>query len=300
MGLDFDFSDEGPGFLVKHVQPKSPCTRIDEPVTPGERLTTINGERIESNTNIHELLQDQVGQQVELIVKKGNKDRRIFVRPMGAWMQGYRRYDEWVAQRRMMVDELSDGRLGYIHLRGMGDPSLSNFEAELYSRASGKDGLVIDVRYNGGGWTTDYILAMLQVKRHAVTFPRDGGPGYPQARLPMYSWVKPITVLCNEHSFSNAEIFSHSIKTLKRGKLVGIPTPGGVISTSGSDLLDGSGFRIPLRGWYVGREPERDSMRNMEGNGAVPDIIIPQGPGQMALGDDQQLKTAVLQLLKDL
>ena len=298
LGLDFDFSDEGPGLLVNHVQPKSPCTRIKDPVTPGDRLIAVNGNLLERGVNLHRLLQDQVGQQVELVIGSGRKERKVVVRPMGNWMQGTLRYDEWVSDRRAMVDSLSGGSLGYIHLRGMGESSLSRFEAQLFSQAAGRDALVIDVRYNGGGWTTDYILTMIQVRRHAVTFPRDGGHGYPQGRLPLYSWVKPITVLCNEFSFSNAEIFSHAIKTLTDWKLVGVPTPGGVISTTGLDLLDGSTFRLPLRGWYFGTEPRRDPERNMEGNGAVPDIIVPLEPDELKVEYDHQLETAVVELLK--
>ncbi|MDP8228844.1 MAG: S41 family peptidase, partial [Candidatus Electryoneaceae bacterium] len=257
---------------------------------------------LNAGVNLHRLLNDQVNQRVDLLVanNRGRNERRLIVRPVNRWTQGYLRYDEWVKGRRATVDSLSDGRLGYLHVKGMGDRSLARFEAQLYSVASGRDGLVIDVRYNGGGWTTDYLLAMLQVRRHAVTYPRDGGPGYPHSRLPLYAWTKPIIVLCNEHSFSNAEIFSHAVKTLERGTLVGVPTPGGVISTSGQGLLDGSGYRIPLRGWYAGSELERDSDRNMEGNGAVPDIIVPLEPGQMTSGNDGQLGVAVEELMRQL
>ncbi|NQU05800.1 MAG: PD40 domain-containing protein [Calditrichaeota bacterium] len=302
LGLDFDFTASGPGYTVKHIQPYSPCVKISDPVQVGERLIAINGVKLNPGVNLHKLLQDQVNQRTELLIAdaKGKKERKLIVQPMGAWIQGWLRYDEWVSDRRALVDSLSKGKLGYIHLRGMGDQSLSRFEAQLFSQADGKDGLVIDVRYNGGGWTTDYILAMLQVKRHAVTFPRDGGPGYPQGRLPMYCWVEPVTVLCNEYSFSNAEILSHAIKTLERGKLVGVPTPGGVISTGGNRLLDGSGFRIPLRGWYQGTEPERDAKRNMEGNGAVPDRIIRLNPDQISPEDDIQLIGATEDLIREL
>ncbi len=299
LGLDYDPTDDGPGLLISKVIPYGPATRDISQVKVGERILTINGVVIEKDVNIYKLLDNQVDQPVELIVAnaKGKKERRVSIRPMNSRSHGWLRYDEWVKDRRAMVDSMSDGKLGYLHIRGMGDPSLARFEAQLYSVANGKDGLVIDVRYNGGGWTTDYLLSMLQVKRHAVTYPRDGGAGYPQSRLPLYSWVKPIIVLCNEHSFSNAEIFSHAIKTLERGSLVGVPTPGGVISTGGNGLIDGSGFRIPLRGWYAGTTAEPDPVRNMEGNGAVPDIIVPMQPGQMAAGKDIQLERAVIELI---
>lgn len=302
LGLTFDYDDKGDGLNVSAVLPYSPCNLEKSKIEVGERLLSVNGTKLDITVNLHQLLDNQFDQPVELVVtdRKGKKERRVTVRPMGSSLHGWLSYDQWVSGRRDMVEKWSDGKLGYLHIRGMGDPSLARFEAQLYSVANGKYGLVIDVRYNGGGWITDYLLAMLQVERHAVTYPRDGGPGYPQGRLPLYSWTKPIIVLCNEHSFSNAEIFSHAIKSLKRGTLVGVPTPGGVISTGGTGLVDGSGFRIPLRGWYAGTDPDKNPARNMEGNGAVPDIIVPLKPGQMASGDDKQLETAVSELLTQL
>ena len=300
LGLDFDFSDDGPGLLISYVLPRGPCDKDNNGISDGERLLAINGTHLEKGVNLHKLLDEQEDQRVALTVVSGKKERRVFVRPMGSWWHGYLRYEEWVSERRREVDRLSQGKLGYLHIRGMGDMSLSRFEAQLYSLATGKDGLVIDVRFNSGGWITDQLLAILRVDRHAVTFPRDGGPGYPQGRLPLYSWVKPIVVLCNEHSFSNAEIFSHSIKTLKRGKLVGVPTPGGVISTGDQLLLDGSSFRTPLRGWYTGTERKRDAARDMDGNGAVPDFIVPLHPNLNAPEEDLQLQKAIEVLLSEI
>lgn len=298
LGVDFDLSSQGDGYLVSYVLPFGPCDQPASKITAGERILSLNGIALGPDVNINELLQDRIGELIDLQVTDGKKVRRIMPRADGSWTQGLLRYDDWVQKERDHVHRLSEGKLGYLHLRGMGDPSLARFEAELYSEANGKDGLVIDVRNNGGGWTTDWILAMLEVKRHAVTYPRDGGPGYPQGRLPLYSWVKPVIVLCNQYSFSNAEIFSHAIQTLQRGKLVGVPTPGGVISTSGNQLVDGSGFRIPLRGWYVGAEPGTDPERNMEGNGAVPDIIVYMSPNRTSVDADLQLEAAVQDLIR--
>ena len=130
-------------------------------------------------------------------------------------------------------------------------PSFHKFEEELYAAGAGKDGLVIDVRENGGGSTTDHLLTALTQPVHAITVPRGGGPGYPQDRKVYATWNKPIVVLCNQNSFSNAEIFSHAIKTLKRGQLVGVPTAGGVISTGGVPIMDVGTLRLPFRGWFT-------------------------------------------------
>ncbi len=300
LGLDFKFSDDGEGLLISHVLKNGACDRNGVYLKPGDRLLAVNGTAIDKRTNLNQLMDYLVNKKVELTIEVEGIKSTVLVRSQSHGAEGRIRYKEWVSSKRMVVDSLSNHRLGYIHIKGMGAGSLANFESELFSVAEGKDALVIDVRYNGGGWTTDYLLAMLQVERHAVTFPRDGGAGYPQGRLPLYSWVKPIIVLCNEHSFSNAEIFSHAIKTLQRGTLVGVPTPGGVISTGWHGLLDGSGFRVPLRGWYAGADPKKEQHRNMEGNGALPDIFVPMKPGQMESGDDIQLITAINELLDQL
>src|SRR5690606_21859348 len=147
------------------------------------------------------------------------------------------------------------GDLGYIHIRGMDQGSLDTFERDLYAAAYGRKGLIIDVRSNGGGWTADRVLASLMVQPHAYTIARGdtsgNTAGYPQDRLFIQRYTKPIAMLCNEKSFSNAEIVSHAFKALKRGTLVGQQTYGGVISTGGFQLVDGTFVRLPFRGWFL-------------------------------------------------
>jgi len=165
---------------------------------------------------------------------------------------------------------------------------------ELYAVGAGKDGIVIDVRENGGGFTTDHLLTILTQPRHAITKPRGGGRGYPQGRMVYASWHKPIIVLCNQNSFSNAEIFSHAIKSLGRGHLVGVQTAGGVISTGRRLIMDIGTLRLPFRGWYVEKTGE-----DMELNGALPDVLIWPEPGELPAGKDRQLDAATRLLIKD-
>jgi tricorn protease len=138
------------------------------------------------------------------------------------------------------------------------------------------------------------LLTVLTQPTHAITGPRGGGPGYPQDRVVYATWHKPIVVLCNQNSFSNAEIFSHAIKTLQRGQLVGVPTAGGVISTGAAQIMDVGTLRLPFRGWFLPNTGE-----DMELNGAVPDHIVWPAPGDSAAGRDVQLSKAVDVLLTD-
>jgi len=250
------------------------------------------------------LLTNTVDKKILLSVQdqKGNQ-REVEIRPIENLRSEL--YNEWIDTKRSYTEKLSQGKIGYLHIQGMNMQSFERFEREFTAAGSGKDAIVIDVRYNGGGWTTDYLMAVLNVKQHAYTIPRGAAKNldkehkkfinnYPYARrLPFYPWMKPSIAICNESSYSNAEIFSHAYKTLGIGKLVGKPTFGAVISTGGKGLLDKSFVRLPFRAWYV-----KATMKNMEHGPAVPDIIVENDPGCKADNRDPQLKTAVEHLLK--
>jgi len=201
-------------------------------------------------------------------------------------------YDAWITENRKEAEKASGGALGYLHISAMNDESFQKFQEELYHAGAGKDGLIIDVRENGGGSTTDHLLTALTQPRHAIAIPRGSStPGYPQDRMIYAPWQKPVVVLCNQNSYSNAEVFSHSIKTLKRGQLVGVATAGGVISTGSAAIMDVGTLRLPFRGWYV-----LSNGQDMELMGAKPDHIVWPKPGDQT---DRQLEKAVEVLKAD-
>ncbi len=294
IGAVFDPAAGGPGLLVSEVLPDSPAANAEVGIRAGDRLLAVNGRAIEPGTNVYDLFVDTVGERVPTTVRSSDgSTRSVILRPIGYSSHRQLRYEEWVRQRRRIVDEASDGRLGYLHIQGMSAPSFEVFERDLFAAADGKEGLIIDVRSNGGGWTTDYLMAVLTVRRHAFTVPRDGDPAvksYPTAeRLPVAAFTRPAAALCNEDSYSNAEIFSWAFQTLERGPLVGSPTFGAVISTGGMELINGGLVRLPGRGWYVA-----GSGINMELNGAQPDVVVWQPPAEDASASaDTQLITAV-------
>ena len=294
------------GVVVKRVIPDSPADRTASKLYPGDIIKSVDGQPVSDKINFYSLLTNLAGKKVLLnVTDKNGSEREVVIRPVRSLRNLL--YREWVAQRRTLTEKLSGGRLGYLHIQGMNMPSFERFERDFTAAASGKEGIVIDVRYNGGGWTTDYLMAVLNVKQHAYTIPRGAVKNlkkehskfrdfYPFAeRLPFYPWMKPSIAMCNEASYSNAEIFSHAYKTLGIGKLVGKPTFGAVISTGGLGLIDGSFVRLPFRGWYV-----KATDKNMEHGPAVPDIIVANPPGSKAAGRDPQLEAAVKELLKEI
>jgi tricorn protease len=216
-------------------------------------------------------------------------DRDVTLRPINYTAARQLLYDLWIKDNRSTVDKASNGTLGYLHISKMDDASFQRFQEELYAAGAGKDGLIIDVRENGGGSTTDRLLTALTQPRHAITIPRGGAPGYPdRERLVFAPWSKPIAVLCNQNSFSNAEVFSHAIKILKRGQLIGVPTAGGVISTGATGIMDVGTLRLPFRGWYgIG------DGQDYELNGAKPDHLLWPKPGDLPRGLDTQLQKAI-------
>ena len=293
------------GVEITHVIPNSPADKEFSKLREGEVITLVNGNEV-ANENLYASLINKGDEEVymEVMDQDGNT-REVTIRPTNSLSR--EKYQEWVEERKALTDQYSGGKLGYIHIQGMNWPSFERFERELMASGYGKKGIVIDVRYNGGGWTTDYLMSVLNVRQHAYTIPRGATDNldknhqkfreyYPfSERLPLSAWTKPSIALCNQNSYSNAEIFSHAYKTLDHGTLVGVPTFGAVISTGGRSLIDDSYIRMPYRAWYVKKTGE-----NMEHGPAVPDILINNSPDSKAEGRDEQLKRAVDELLNQI
>jgi tricorn protease len=295
LGVRFDEFYPGPGLKVRDVLPDGPADQKRSQIRPGELVFAVDGVAVDRSKDLTDVLNGHPSRDILLKVKDtGGTEREVIIRPITFTAARNLVYKKWLNDNRAMVDKLSNGTLGYLHVRAMDMPSFHKFEEELYDAGAGKAGLVIDVRENGGGSTTDHLLTALTQPRHAIAVPRGGGPGYPQDRTVYATWNKPIVVLCNQNSFSNAEIFSHAIKTLKRGHLVGVPTAGGVISTGGTAIMDVGFLRMPTRGWYV-----LDTGEDMELNGAVPHFNVWPAPGDMPKGKDDQIEKAVQVLLAD-
>ena len=290
------------GVQVEYVLKNSVANTSKVNLKVGDIITAVNNKPIGENTNFYSLLKNSKGDEV-LLTKSDGKD--VVVRTSSSLRT--LQYEAWVASRSELVKKYSNGQLGYIHIKGMNAPSFERFERELKASGYGKKGIVIDVRYNGGGWTTDRLMAVLNVDQHAYTIPRGAANdlkkenkkfqrNYPfNERAILSVNTKPTVALCNENSYSNAEIFSHAYKNLGLGKLVGQPTFGAVISTGGYRLLKGY-VRMPFRAWYV-----KKSGLNMENDApAVPDYLVKNTPGWVARGEDAQLQKAVDVLLEQI
>ncbi len=293
LGVWFDPEHKGPGVKIAEVLKNSPADREGSKLNVGEFILAIDGVDVSNNEQIWETLADKSGRVVELLVNdKPKKEgaRTVKIKPIDQRQWSDLVYEVWVEKRKQMVDEWSGGRIGYIHIRAMSQSELRKFEREFYADVVGKkDALIIDVRFNRGGHIHDELLSILKRRLYALRQYR----GTPPFTQPFQVWQKPTIVLINEFSASDAEIFPKAFRDLGLGKLVGVPTYGGVIGTFNVTLIDGmTFFRVPVTGWRT-----LDGV-NLENYGVKPDIFVEHSPEHNANGIDLQLETAVKELLK--
>jgi len=312
--LGIDYTHLGDAIRVDRVLHQSPVSTGAMALKEGDRIVMVDFVDVDPMTSYEQLLRGKIGDETVITVHRSlqefGEDRReqlaerardgmielnLFVTPISYGQEVGLRYNQWQLDRAKKVEELSGGRLGYLHIRGMNMAALEEFERDLFAAGYGKEGLIVDVRNNGGGSTADLVLGSIMVRPHAYTIARNADlsqtGGYPRDRLFIQRYTKPMSMMCNEKSFSNAEIVSHAFKTLERGTLVGQQTYGGVISTGAFTLVDGTRVRQPFRGWYL---PDGTDMEN---NGAMPHIVIEQTPEAESTETDEQLKAAVRELL---
>ena len=297
LGVRFDQKYKGPGLKIKDVIEGGPAADTGSLLSEGEIILSIDGTNVKSGMDLTRVLNGRSSRNIQLTVKTTRQkasERSVLIRPTSYSRIRSLLHDKWLDDNREMVAR-KDKKIGYLHIQGMNWSSFFEFERELFDVGYEKDGLIIDVRDNSGGSTTDHLLTALTQPEHAITVARGGSPGYPQSRRVYATWSKPIVVLCNQNCYSNAEIFCHAIKNLRRGRLVGVPTAGGVISTRSVSVMDVGRIRVPYRGWYV-----KSTGEDMELNGAKPNFVVWPQPADIPNGIDRQLMKAVTVLQEDI
>lgn len=301
LGLLFDRAYKGPGLRIAEILKGGPADRRGLNIKAGEIVVAIDGTEITGKIDPATLLNDRIGELIPLTVTANPLDARGKRR---VEIQGYPRqsktgasvtalmYERWAAANARRVGELSKGKLGYIHIPNMQEPGLDRFLRQLYSDNFDKDGIVLDVRYNGGGFTHESILNYLLGKEHTTFSQRNGAEGF-ALNFGDRKWSRPLVCLVNNRSYSDAEIFPHAFRVHGLGKLVGQTTGGCVIGTRNVSLIDGSTFRTPRIGVRTNKGV------NMEKEGVIPDVDVDVHPDALARGADAQLDKAVEVLLLD-
>ncbi|BDD12215.1 tricorn protease (plasmid) [Fulvitalea axinellae] len=292
LGVFYDESFEGDGLKIAEVLDKSPVLKKDSKIEAGVIITSIDGKPILANANYNELLNRKVGKTVLLGLKKGGKTWEEKVKPVSTGMENQLLYERWVKNNRAKVDKLSGGRIGYVHVRGMNSSSFREVYSELLGRYNTKEAVIVDTRFNGGGWLHDDLATLLSGKRYLNFSPRgqDNMGGDPLGR-----WTKPSCILVGESNYSDAHMFPYVYKTLGIGKVIGMPVPGTATAVWWESMIDKSiYFGIP----QIGMKTLDGQF--LENNQLEPDVKVSNDPESVANGEDKQIQTAVQELLKDL
>jgi tricorn protease len=267
--------------------------RAGSHIVAGTILEAIDGVRLTPDTDAAVPLNRKVGQPVRLALRDPATGKRWeeVVKPVAQRDLNELLYQRWVKSRREAVEKLSGGRLGYVHVRGMNDASFRDFYSEALGRNAGKEALIVDTRFNGGGWLHDDLATFLSGKRYLRYVPRGQQIGVE----PGDKWVGPSAVLMSEGNYSDAYMFPYTYKHLGIGKLVGMPVAGTGTAVWWETLQNPAlVFGIP----EVGSLGEDE--RFLENQQIEPDVMVVNEPGKVARGEDQQLAAAVKLLLEQL
>ena len=291
LGVFYDDAFPGPGLKIAEIIEKGPLVHEGSKIRAGVVIEKIDGQPVRDMSVLFRLLNHKAGKPtlLSLYDPDGKKRWEETVKPVSIGAQNELLYQRWVKNRRTEVDSLSHGRIGYVHVRGMNSASFRTAYSEILGRNYHKDAVVVDTRFNGGGWLHDDLATLLSGKRYVDFYPR----GQYFGSEPLNKWYKPSVVVVSESNYSDAHGFPYVYRTLKIGKIVGMPVPGTMTAVWWETLQDPTlYFGIPqvgvkdLQGHYL------------EGQQLEPDYKVPQDPAVVTHGRDQQIEKAVEVLLK--
>lgn len=290
LGAFFDNGYEGDGLRIKEVIKKGPLTQAKTKVKDGVILEKIDGFEIRKGEDYNPLLENKAGKKLLLsFIDPKTKERfEERITPVTQGAQQELLYMRWVERRRALVDSLSQGRIGYVHIKGMNSDSFRETYSEVLGRCRNKEAILVDTRHNGGGWLHDDLVTLLSGKEYQQFAPR----GQYIGSDPFNKWTKPSAVLVCEDNYSNAHGFPYVYKTLGIGKLIGAPVPGTMTAVWWETQIDPSlVFGVPQVGV---RDMNGKFLENQE---LEPDIEVYNDPASLNAGRDIQLEKGVAHLL---
>jgi len=299
LGLRFDPAElaRSAQLRITEVMPEGPSAVVREPARVGEYVVAVNGERVGPGFNLVKSLKHRVGKRVVLHLNdrpEMERAREVAVRPANGGVHDRLSYREWVRKNTAYVERESGGRLGYVHVRAMQFEYYTQLLVDLDVQQHGKEGVLVDVRFNPGGYVAPFILDLLLRRSYDRSVYR-GVVATSSVNLAGGRILdRPTIVLTNEHSGSNAEMFAEGYRALGLGKVVGKPSAGAVIWTSGWQLLDGSRFRLPRIA------VQSLAGENLEGAGRPVDFDVDRPLGEWEQGRDRQLDEAIRRLLEQI
>ena len=296
LGLRFDRAEyERDGKLrITEVIALSPAALVGG-IAVGDALAAVDGRSVDAQANLDELLAYRTGKQTVLTIgPRSGATRQVTVRPVNAGTEKGLLYRAWVESRRDYVAKASGGRLGYVHMIDMSDVSLRQLYTDLDAEQHDREGIVIDVRNNNGGFVNAYALDVFSRKPYLSMQGRDDPATGARTALGQRSLERPTVLVTNQHSLSDAEDFTEGYRAMKLGSVVGEPTAGWIIYTSNRTLLDGTTVRLP------GTRITGADGKDMELVPRPVDHLVVRPVGESYSGRDSQLDAAVKVLLSSL
>ena len=292
LGLFLDFTPDDRGLRIQEIVPGGPFDVYNTRVQPGDYVTAIDGVEIGADTDLFPLLEGKAGRPTLIaFASSGGTAWEEVIKPITASKLNALLYDRWVEHREAEVDSLSNGRLGYVHIPSMDDASYRKVYAKALGKYYQREGIVIDVRYNGGGRLHEDIEVLFSGKKYLTQEIR----GEYYCDMPSRRWTKPSVMVTCEMDYSNAHGTPWVYRHMGIGKVVGMPVPGTMTSVNWVTLQDPSMyFGIPAVGY---RTAEGYVLENHQ---LEPDVKVPLDWTKALNGKDTQLEAAVRILLEEL
>ncbi|WP_017732481.1 S41 family peptidase [Nafulsella turpanensis] len=285
------FSNEAP-YTVSRIVKQSPADVKEKDILPGDRLVAVNGIAVHPSVNREKYFSaPSLSDEVSLTFERNGKQKEVKLHTTTYGSLSDLLYDEWQDANQEYVNQQAGNRIAYVHMKNMGGGELEQFMHDMVSEAAYRDGLILDLRYNTGGNVHDDVLRFLSQKPYLQWKYREGALTSQSNFGPS---VKPIVLLINEQSLSDAEMTANGFKELGLGTVVGTETYRWIIFTTGESLVDGSFYRLPSWGCYT-----LDG-RNLETEGVSPDVYVGKNFKDRLSHRQPQLDKAIEIILKDL
>ncbi|HTH56216.1 MAG TPA: S41 family peptidase [Cyclobacteriaceae bacterium] len=293
LGLIYDENFSGNGIRISSVLKKGPFDRADSKVKKGTIIEKIDDDNLSSNSDIFKYLNRKAGKNTLITLYDPTTKNRWeeVIKPVGIGQEIEMLYRRWVERRAAEVDSLSRGKVGYIHVRGMNDPSYRTVYEEALGKHANKESLIVDTRSNGGGWLHEDLSTFLSGKKYLDVIPRGQYIGFE----PQFKWTKPSAVLIGESNYSDAHMFPFAYDAKSLGMTVGMPIPGTGTAVWWEQQIDPTlVFGIPQVG-MVGADG-----KYLENTQLEPTYKVKNHYEMLVKGRDEQIEKAVELLVQRL
>jgi C-terminal processing protease CtpA/Prc len=290
LGIFFDYSYADIGLKITEIIEDGPMDKAKLDIEKGAIITEIDGKVISKDVDFAALLNRKADQFTSLKITSpdGQSSELVTIKPISLREESALLYNRWVKMNEEEVKRISKGRLGYVHIPGMGDGPYRNIYDKVMGKYHDCEALIVDTRFNGGGDLVSDLTMFLTGQKYIEYAIESRTVGYE----PTFRWTKPSVAMVNESNYSDGHCFACGYQDLGIGKMIGMPVPG-TCSWAGWEMLQNGTINwgsIPVSA----KNAKGKWLENLE---TVPDIVIKNMPGKIDKGIDQQLEAAIKELM---